>query len=417
VITNFMGTMRRAGTALRHCKLGEAASALRDMLDRRRNGGERDETSGGLSAEDAQVPVALGRSSTAGRDPRLAGSAESAGEWKTAHEAGADVPRAHRSLREAFRLLRDGRSALQAAVRRREPGLDLPEGAELHHRQFACQAGERAYRLFVPSLGARGPSGLILMLHGCSQTPEEFAAGTGMNALAQDLGLIVAYPQQTSEHSALSCWNWFRPLNQIRGSGEPAILAGLAEHLREEFHLPRNRVFAAGLSAGGAMAAILADAYPERFEAVGIHSGIAPGSARGVLSAIAAMRGKSFNGVNWRLQTQGARAPRIIVFHGEADRMVHPSNADRIIGSVRAHFPDSEARMETGLSPGGRAYRRMLQADPEGTPLVEVWMVEGVGHAWSGGAADTPHTDPCGPNASREMVRFFLAPGGLGSRA
>jgi poly(hydroxyalkanoate) depolymerase family esterase len=149
-------------------------------------------------------------------------------------------------------------------------------------------AGSRAYRLHLPSDHADTPKGLVLMLHGCNQTPDDFAKGTGMNRHADKHGLVIVYPAQTTAENAAACWNWFRPGNQVRNRGEPALLASLTKKLMKQYGLERNAVFVAGLSAGGAMAAILADVYPDVFSAAGIHSGLARGSASDVLSAMSA---------------------------------------------------------------------------------------------------------------------------------
>lgn len=422
----FVVALRRAGVALRNRNLMEARNVLQAAFNFARPAG----TAEGGAAAVADAEETEPAQATGYRGDRLAdwpmaapmaapgaaqGFAEADDHWQGEGAPDLEAPSVQRSLRDAVRLLRDGRKALEPITQpdnRLSPeeigGFEIPRGAGFHSRRFSCKAGERDYRLFVPALPDGRAAGLILMLHGCTQTPEEFAAGTRMNTVAEQLGLIVAYPEQTTEHSAMQCWNWFRTGDQIRGAGEPAVLAGLVEHLRAEFDCPEDRVFVAGLSAGGAMAAILGDAYPELFAAVGIHSGVAPGSAWDVLSAFAAMRGEHFNGVKWRLQKPGVPSPRIIVFHGDADRVVHPSNARRIIGAARALFPEGETYTETGSSEAGRGYRKLTQSRPDGTPLIEAWMVEGVGHAWSGGMDTAPHTDAAGPDATREMIRFFL---------
>jgi poly(hydroxyalkanoate) depolymerase family esterase len=251
--------------------------------------------------------------------------------------------------------------------------------------------------------------GLIVMLHGCSQDPCDFATGTDMNRIAQKHGLAVAYPAQTADHNGSSCWNWFTPANQSRGAGEPALLAGLARGLMREFGLGRDAVFVAGLSAGGAMAVILADTYPDVFSAAGVHSGLARGAASDVMSALSAMRsgGAPSAAKARRPPAAGARGPaRRIVFHGDADRAVHPSNAPQI---VRAAVGLRTPARVTPAEAAGRIYLRTEFALPDGTVDVELWQVKGAGHAWSGGKTGGSFTDPRGPDASAEMVRFFLA--------
>ncbi|WP_349370371.1 PHB depolymerase family esterase [Salinarimonas sp.] len=319
--------------------------------------------------------------------------------------------RPRRPLGAVIAALREGRRGLDL------PGLDLPdkprpapkpeplaEGARFESRSHAGAAGTRRYKLYVPAgAAAARPRGLVLMLHGCTQDPDDFAAGTRMNALAQQHGLIVAYPAQERGANPNLCWNWFAPEHQARGAGEPEILAGLARALAAEFGVPDARVFAAGLSAGGAMAAVLAHAYPDLFAAVGIHSGLPAGAARDVVSAFAAMRGDGGAGATpGRGTTRGAT--RTIVFHGAADRTVHVSNAARLAAGV--HADAATAPPEHGEA-GGRRYRRVRIGDGPAA-LLEVWTIAGAGHAWSGGSPAGSYADPAGPCASGEMVRFFL---------
>lgn len=282
----------------------------------------------------------------------------------------------------------------------RPPAPALPEGARFEWRSHASAAGSRRYRLFVPSCATAELQGLVVMLHGCTQNPDDFAAGTGMNRLAEDARMLVAWPEQPKGASVSGCWNWFEPAHQARGAGEPAILADLARSLAAEFALPEGRTFAAGLSAGGAMAAVLAETYGDVFAAVGIHSGLPHGAARDVASAFAAMRGQGIappsrsNGPHNGLRN----GPRTILFHGTADHTVSPANADAIAAGL-----GGTTASETGTT-AGRSWRRSRS---EGGHL-EVWRVEGAGHAWSGGHPSGSFTDPSGPDASTEMLRFFL---------
>lgn len=280
----------------------------------------------------------------------------------------------------------------------------VPEGARYETRSFASQHGSRDYRLFVPSRLADGPKGLVLMLHGCTQNPDDFARGTDMNSHADRHGLIVVYPHQSRAHNAQGCWNWFRPEDQRAEAGEAALLAALTRAVANEFAVPLDAIFAAGLSAGGAMAATLAATHPGLFAAVGIHSGLPHGAAHDLPSAFRAMRG------------QGGRAPRkatgavrMIIFHGAADATVHPSNAEALVAAAGSALRGT-SRCEKGRSKGGRAYSRDVVEAGDGTPLIESWRIEGAGHAWSGGCAEGTYTDPAGPDASAEMVRFFLHP-------
>lgn len=233
-----------------------------------------------------------------------------------------------------------------------------------------------------------------------------------MNLLAEEFGFIVAYPGQSASANQKACWNWFYAGHQMRGPGEPEIIAGITLSVLESFGADPGRVFVAGLSAGGAMAAIMGAAYPELYAAVGNHSGLAYGSAKDLASAYAAMRGSfSAPGVTQARQhrKRAFRSIRTIVFHGASDRAVHPSNAGRIFSEARASLIGTVREKRQYGRESGRAYACTVIEVLDGVPLVEYWAVEGLGHAWSGGQAEGTHTDPRGPDASRELVRFFLA--------
>jgi poly(hydroxyalkanoate) depolymerase family esterase len=328
---------------------------------------------------------------------------------------GLSEPRPRRPLGEVIRTLRRGRPSvdlpsvdLPSARTVRLP--PLPDGAQFPTRSFACAAGTRGYRLYVPASAVDGLNGLVLMLHGCSQTPEDFAAGTNMNAVAEANRLVVAYPAQTRADNAASCWNWFNPGDQRRNAGEPAILAGLAREVAAEFDFPPGRIFAAGLSAGGAMAAVLGATYPDLFAAIGVHSGLPAGAANDVVSAFAAMRGDSGMTLAPMHTAGSGSGPRTIIFHGTADRTVHVGNAERLAAAAKVRAPGYTSRSERRTAGSGRAYARTLIENPQGTAAVELWMIEGAGHAWAGGNVGGSYTDPRGPDASAEMVRFFLSP-------
>lgn len=337
-----------------------------------------------------------------------------------AHHANIPHPprfdRMRRPMSEVIRTLRAGGKGLglegMMSGRRQAaptPELPVPDGAMFLDLHYSCPAGARRYRLYVPSSAGECLQGLIVMLHGCTQNPEDFAAGTGMNALAEEHRLLIAYPAQTRGDNSNSCWNWFRPGDQMRDTGEPAIIAGLTERVRVQYAIPEGRVFVAGLSAGGAMAAIMGETYPELYGAIGVHSGLAYGSANDVMSAFAAMRGQA--GIEQRPSRHGGagteRNPRMIVFHGSADTTVHPSNAGRIIAS-QGDSLGASSRSEHGPLGDTRAYKRLVAERDDGTRAIECWMIEGARHAWSGGHPGGSHTDPRGPDASAAMVRFFL---------
>lgn len=278
--------------------------------------------------------------------------------------------------------------------------------------------GAMDYWLFRPSDRGRPIRGVVLMLHGCSQSPEDFAMGTRMNMHAEQHGLIVVYPEQNWSYSALNCWNWFRPSDQGRSGGEPALLAGLVASVASEHEVPPIRVFVAGLSAGGAMAAVVVQTHPELFGAVGIHSGLAWRSARNFVTAFGAMRGHPAP------HAEALRVPAII-FHGSADTKVAPVNAGRLAGPLsnsERRSGETTGRQFDNIVGGNAAGNAEAQdGGPTGRQFdihrgqneaghaVEVWRIDGAGHAWSGGHADGSYTDPAGPDASAEMVRFFLS--------
>lgn len=285
------------------------------------------------------------------------------------------------------------------------PTAPLPDGAEFRSDRFTCSAGSRNYRTYVPATASEGVTGLVVMLHGCTQTPEDFAIGTGMNALAEQHRFVVLYPEQSRGDNAQSCWNWFSRGDQMRDRGEPAILAGMTQDAMHAFDVPAERTFVAGLSAGAAMAVILGETYPDVFAAIGAHSGLPFGAARDMPSAFAAMSGNAQDAS--RAATTGT-APRSIVFHGSADATVHPSNGGRIARDVLDRSPGQSIQTERQEVSAGRQVTVTATSRADGANELEYWVVDGLGHAWSGGQAGGSYTDPKGPNASAEMIRFFF---------
>lgn len=339
-------------------------------------------------------------------------------------------------LVEATRLTRAGRVMEATSLIRRTlaHGAVTPEGTEWHARgaiedvlpvrttsddaqpgQFvsgfhSSQAGARPYKLYIPSTYADQPLPLVVMLHGCTQTPDDFASGTRMNELAEERQCFVLYPEQTSAANRSRCWNWFKRGDQRRDHGEPQILAGMTREVMSRYRVEPTRVFVAGLSAGGAMAAVLGAAYPELYAAVGIHSGLACASAHDLPSALAAMRGtRSAASGAARDSTPAAIATPTIVFHGDGDKTVHPRNGEQVVSqAVRQHDTAGvDASAERGEVPGGRSYTRTVHRDSTGRIVVEHWLVHGGAHAWFGGSSRGSYTDPKGPDAAREMIRFF----------
>ena len=282
---------------------------------------------------------------------------------------------------------------------------NCPEGAQFLALSFANAAGSRPYKLFVPSGYSGQPVPLVVMLHGCTQSPDDFAAGTRMNEAAERQNVLVAYPGQTPSGNAQKCWNWFNPEDQQRGAGEPSIIAGITRQIMQDYAVDPRRVYVAGLSAGGAAAAVLAEAYPDLYAAMGIHSGLACGAARDLPSALAAMQ----RGGPGASRHAGLAAPRqvpAIIFHGDRDTTVSPRNADAVAEQSTAGA-GARTRVQTGRTEGGRAYTRTEHLDGAGAPLTEQWLIHGAGHAWSGGSKAGSYTDPLGPDATQEMLRFF----------
>ena len=297
------------------------------------------------------------------------------------------------------------------ALKDARPGktVDIPDGAQFLSRSFACAAGSRNYKLYIPRRLQESRRALLVMLHGGTQDGDDFAVGTRMNGLAEEHGFIVAYPSQSKAANASLCWNWFMPEHQKRGAGEPSIIAGITGEIVASYDVDPDRVFIAGLSAGGAMAAVMAATYPDLYAAVGVHSGLPYRSATDLPSAFAAMRGdagpRGRRSRKSRAVADDSPRMRTIVFHGDADRIVHASNAAKIVEQPK--LGESIEGAESSSS-NGQPYTRTVIRDQSGVVVVEQWLIHGSGHAWSGGSPDGTYTDPDGPDASREMLRFFL---------
>jgi len=310
-----------------------------------------------------------------------------------------------RGPKDASRTWRRGlpddgpRAAAEAAAR--QPG-------EWIAGLYANSAGERTYKLYVPSSYTGQPLPLIVMLHGCNQTPDDFAAGTQMNALAEDQNCFVLYPAQSNAANHARCWNWFRREDQVRDRGEPSIIAGMTREILNHYGIDSRKVYVAGLSAGGAMAAVMGVTYPDLYAAVGIHSGLACGSAHDLPSALAAMKGMPAS--IGRLSGAGAsHSIPTIVFHGDRDQTVHPRNGVDVISKSRhREGGHGQASTERGHALDGHSYTRTVHRDAAGRVVLEHWLVHGGGHAWFGGSRAGSYSDPRGPSAAAEMIRFFL---------
>ncbi|MBA2961404.1 MULTISPECIES: alpha/beta hydrolase family esterase [Ramlibacter] len=273
---------------------------------------------------------------------------------------------------------------------------DAP-GAFVTGRHGGTGAAGRDYKLYIPPGAGTEPLPLVVMLHGCTQDADDFAAGTRMNEAARAQGFYVLYPVQSKQANPQKCWNWFKHSHQQRERGEPALIAGMVRSLMARHAIDPRRVYAAGLSAGGAMAAILAQTHPDLFAAVGVHSGLAAGAARDLPSGLKAM------------QAGAASAPRAgagvptIVFHGSGDHAVSPVNGEQVFGAVAA----GDVQQDTPAVSGGRRVTRRVARSANGQVRAEHWRIEGAPHAWSGGSSAGSYTDMRGPDATAELLRFF----------
>lgn len=307
------------------------------------------------------------------------------------------------------------------AAPRPEHAPDVAPGGRFVTCAYANHAGTRGYKLYIPS-GYHGQSlPLLVMLHGCTQDPDDFAAGTRMNELAEEHECFVLYPMQAQAANGQKCWNWFRASDQHRDQGEPSIIAGITREIIGTYTVDESRVYVAGLSAGGAMAAIMGMTYPDLYAAVGVHSGLPYAVAHDLPSALAAMKqGGAARGRRGAVDVPGVeRYPQVvptIVFHGDRDTKVHPRNGDEVIAQCRTIHADNGAHnwatdpritVRRGQVPDGHAYTQTIHHDASGQAILEQWRIHGAGHAWSGGSANGSYTDPKGPNAAKEMIRFF----------
>lgn len=394
---DFKAGMEEATRLTRDGKLAEATALIQRLFQS--SGSPEPAAKASPATIDADYVVLDGPASRPGAKPKAKPDADRAGAFGAGLHA-----RPRHGLAETLRQLKAKvKPGFGGGIAGARPAADpLPDGAAFLTASYSSQAGTRAYKLYVPANLPEGRRPLVVMLHGCTQSPDDFAAGTRMNSLAEEFGVLVAYPAQPTSANANRCWNWFNPEDQRRDRGEPSLLAGITRQIMRDHDVDPARVYIAGLSAGGAAAAIMAAAYPDLYAAVGIHSGLPVGAARDIPSAFTAMRQGS------AADRLGDRAIPAIIFHGDQDTTVNPRNGDAVAGQFAGPASGSRLTSQRGQASGGHAYSRTVRSDDKGRTLGEVWTIHGAGHAWAGGSAAGSYTDPRGPDASREMMRFFL---------
>ena len=384
----------REATRLTHTgQLAEATALLQRMLR-------------GEQAPDAKLRTPA-RVCLPGREPpTIDAKANDVEEADSAHLARAPSS-PPRGLQPLFDRAKDGSWLGMRGVKRTPPSTPdiMPEGTKFIEAAYSNAAGSRTYKLFVPSGYQGQPLPLVVMLHGCTQSPDDFAAGTRMNFLAEEQACLVVYPKQRSDANQSKCWNWFRTADQQRGEGEPSLIAGITRQVMRDYSVDPKRVYVGGLSAGAAAAAIMGATYNDLYAAVGIHSGLAYGAATDMPSAFVAMRqggGPGRRGISGN----GPHIPAII-FHGDRDTTVHPNNGGQVLEQAIG-TTSTQKTVHRGQIPGGHDYTRTTHTDAGGREILEYWNIHGAAHAWSGGSPAGSYTDPRGPDATREMLRFFL---------
>jgi poly(hydroxyalkanoate) depolymerase family esterase len=380
----------REATRLTHAgQLAEATALLQRMLR-----GER--------APDATSRTPM-RLALPGREPpTIDAKANDVVEIGSTHPQAQSAP--PRRLQPLFDRAKDGG---MRGVRRSPPATPdiVQKGAKFIEAAYSNPAGSRTYKLFVPSGYEGKPLPLVVMLHGCTQSPDDFAAGTRMNFIAEEQTCFVVYPAQRNDANQSKCWNWFRTADQQRGGGEPSLIAGITYQVMRDYSIDAKRVYVAGLSAGAAAAAIMGATYNDLYAAVGIHSGLACGAATDMPSAFAAMR--QGGGVGRRVISSNGPPVPAIIFHGDRDTTVHPNNGGQVLEQAIG-TTSTQKTVHRGQIPGGHEFTRTTHTDAGGREILEHWNIHEAAHAWSGGSAAGSYTDPRGPDATREMLRFFL---------
>ena len=372
--------------------------------------------SGNLMEATAAIQRALNNQAPLARATRAAPTAQAAAASPSAATCAKPAASPWRAARSAGagNLRSKLKSTVEDAVVR-----EVRESPDSFERVTFMHAGTRhQYRLYVPPGAASGAAmPLVLMLHGCTQNADDFALGTGMNQAAAPANALVLYPVQPRSANANGCWNWFEPGHQRRGQGEPELLVAMVRDVMARHPVDAQRVYAAGLSAGGAMAAVLGREYPDVFAAVGVHSGLQAGAANNMMAALSAMNNGAKLGTKSRpaAHPSGAAYPALIVFHGDADSTVHAKNGEQLVDAALQAALGSKSAVQhealSGQSGGGQRFTRTVYraANAKNSAvLAEHWVLHSAGHAWSGGNARGSYTDARGVSATEEMLRFFL---------
>lgn len=289
------------------------------------------------------------------------------------------------------------------------------------------------YKLYIPSSYSRERElPLMVMLHGCDQNPDDFAAGTKMNALAEKENFLVLYPDMNhlfnpsnpDSYNPFGCWNWFLDKNQHRGKGHPKLINGIIDEVKSNYMVDSTRVYAAGLSAGASLACILGVTYPDVFSGIGICAGLAYDAANVVFFTdpmAEAAKKSMLHGVDDPYECGNSaflemgefkKKMPVIVFHGISDTVVHPINGQQVIIQwSQTNYLIEEGIGKAEVAPidvksefiNGKSCTRHIYGES-----TELWMIDEMGHAWPGGSTEGSYTDPSGPNATEIIWNFFL---------
>lgn len=290
------------------------------------------------------------------------------------------------------------------------PGSDPSLGNRSLDGSYTDDIGTLKYELYLSSALRKRPP-LFVMLHGASQTASDFAIGTRMAEVVEECGGIALFPEQSRSAHPFGSWNWYDTRHQLAEGGEPSLIVGLTRKIAADHGADQRRIYVAGMSSGGAMAVILGQAFPGVYAAVGVHSGIPRGAAHDLMSALRTMN--SGPPESWTERPEPSHLIPTIVFHGDRDRTVHPLNAMAVIAQALRREGESAETADTLSAgptpmPGGREVTLTTHRRDAATSDAELWIVHGIGHAWTGGSAKGSYTDESGPDATREMLRFFL---------